>query len=67
VVFGAEEVGGGWERWSLWQWLGFLRRTKNEDERGIDLVLKREYFLPISTWPKAEREEALANLRLLRK
>ena len=47
VVLGGEEVGGGWERQSMWQWLGFLRRTKNEYERGIDWVLKREsIFFP---------------------
>ena len=40
---------------------------EDEDERGIDCVLKREYFLPISTWPEAEREEAFVGLRLLRK
>ena len=51
----------------MWQWLGFLRRTKNEDERGVDWVSKRGYFLPVSTSPEAEREEALAGLRLLRK
>ena len=67
VVLGTGEVGGGWERRSLWQWLGFLRRTKNEDERGVDWDLKREYFLPISTWPDAEREEALVGLKLLTK
>ena len=35
---------GGW-RWewrSMWQWLEFLRRTKNEDERGVDGVLQRD-------------------------
>ena len=47
VVLGGEEVGGGWERRSMWQWLGFLRRTKNEDERGVDWVSKREgIFFP---------------------
>ena len=40
---------------------------EEEDERGVDWVLKKEYFLPISTWPKAKRGEALAGLRLLRK
>ena len=34
--------GWGWEWRSMWQWLEFLRRTKNEDERGVDGVLKRE-------------------------
>ena len=46
VVLGGEEVGAGWERRSMWQWLGFLRRTKKEDERE-----KREYFLPVSRDP----------------
>ena len=36
MVLGSEEVGGGWERRSMWQWLEFLRRTKNEGEKGID-------------------------------
>ena len=43
--------GWGWEWRSMWQWLEFLRRTKNEDERGIDGFLKREYFLLVSTRP----------------
>ena len=43
VVLGGEEVGAGWDRRSMWQWLGFLRRTKKEDERQ-----EREYFLPVS-------------------
>ena len=43
VVLGGEEVGAGWERRSMWQCLGFLRRTKEEDERE-----EREYFLPVS-------------------
>ena len=43
VVLGGEEVGAGWDRRSMWQWLGFLRRTKKEDERE-----EREYFLPVS-------------------
>ena len=48
MVLGSEEVGGGWERRSMWQWLGFLRRTEYEDERGIDWVLKREsIFFPL--------------------
>ena len=48
VVLGGEEVGAGWERRSMWQWLGFLRRTKEEDERE-----EREYFLPVSRDPLA--------------
>ena len=47
-----------------------MRKTEvkvDEDERGVDWVLKREYFLPISTWLETEREEALASLKLLRK
>ena len=47
MVLGSEKVGGGWERRSMWQWLGFLRRTKYEDERGVDWVLKRKsIFFP---------------------
>ena len=47
MVLGGEEVSGGWERRSTSQWLGFLRRTKNEDERGVDWVSKREgIFFP---------------------
>ena len=46
VVLGGEEVGAGWERRSMWQCLGFLRRTKEEDERE-----EREYFLPVSRDP----------------
>ena len=48
MVLGGEEVGAGWERRSMWQWLGFLRRTKEEDERE-----EREYFLPVSRDPLA--------------
>ena len=48
VVLGGEEVGAGWERRSMWQWLGFLRRTKEEDERD-----EREYVLPVSRDPLA--------------
>ena len=49
VVLGGEEVGVGWERQSMWQWLGFLRRTKKEDER--EEREEREYFLPVSRDP----------------
>ena len=55
-------VGGGWERWHMW-WLEFLRKTKNEDERGVDGVLKRESIF----FPSVRGCNALVGLRLLRK
>ena len=63
MVLRGEEVGGGWERLSMWQWLEFLRRTKNEDERGVDGVLKRESIF----FPSVRGHDALAGLRLQRK
>ena len=53
----------GWEWQSMWQWLEFLRRKKNEDERGVDGVLKRESIF----FPSVRGRDALAGLRLLRK
>ena len=53
--------GWGWEWRSMWQWLEFLRRTKNEDEEGVDGVLKRERVF------SSRGRDALASLRSLRK